>query len=67
MAEKGRRRQKAVCAICAKPIAEGEAVRRITLESASDPLPSHETCYERDWERIEGGLEPFPMDLGHAS
>ena len=55
------RRQKAICAICREPIGEGEAIRRVTLPTASDALPAHAKCYERDWERIESGLEAFPI------
>jgi hypothetical protein len=62
MAESPRpRRQKAICAICEQPIGEGEGIRRITPPAAADALPAHSRCYDRDWERIESGLEPFPL------
>jgi hypothetical protein len=62
MAEAPRpRRQKAICAICNELIREGEGVRRITLPCYSVALPTHPNCYDRDWETIESGLEPFPI------
>jgi hypothetical protein len=58
-----RRRQKAVCALCTGPIGEGEGIRRITHDRLPGALPVHGKCYDRDWETIEAGLEPFPLRI----
>jgi hypothetical protein len=56
-----------VCAICGKPIGEGDPVRRLTLSPRFRVLPAHPKCYERDWEAIESGLEPFPILFASAA
>jgi hypothetical protein len=54
------RRRRAVCAICNRPIEAGDAVRGLVVSPRAGALPTHLKCYERDWETIESGLEPFP-------
>jgi hypothetical protein len=53
-----------LCPICRRPIAKGDGVRWIRLEGFSGSSPVHGRCFERDWEFIEAGLEPFPLRLG---
>jgi hypothetical protein len=60
------KRQKAICAMCGEPIGEGDAIRRLTFSEHSRVLPAHPRCYERDWETIESGLEPFPVLVSSA-
>jgi hypothetical protein len=51
----------AICVICMKPILEGDGVREVAPPQAGRTRPAHARCAERDWERIEEGLEPFPL------
>jgi hypothetical protein len=55
------RRQKARCAICMKPILEGDGIRRVAPPGITETRPAHTTCFDRDWETILSGLEPFPI------
>jgi hypothetical protein len=61
------RRQKACCAICAEPILEGDGIRRVSLPGTYVVRPVHPRCFERDWERLLSGLEPFPLRFGKPS
>ena len=55
--------QRAICVICGLPIREGEAVRGVALPGIALSDQAHLICYERDWESILSGLEPFPNRL----
>jgi hypothetical protein len=50
----------AICVICMKPILEGDGVREVAPPPGARTRPAHPRCVERDWERIEEGLEPMP-------
>jgi hypothetical protein len=43
-----------------KPILEGDGITQVAPPDASITRPAHTACFERDWERILSGLEPFP-------
>jgi hypothetical protein len=53
-----------LCPICRKAIERGDGLRWITLEGLERSWPVHSWCFEKDWEFIEAGLEPFPLRLG---
>jgi hypothetical protein len=55
------------CAICVEPIFEGEGITRVALPEAAVFKPVHVRCFERDWERLLSGLEPFPLRFAKPS
>jgi hypothetical protein len=52
-----------LCPICRKAIEKGDGLRWIRLQGLPGSRPVHDRCFEKDWEFIEAGLEPFPLHL----
>jgi hypothetical protein len=56
-----------LCPICCRAIERGDGLRWITLYGFAQARPVHSRCFERGWEFIEAGLEPFPLHLGRGT
>jgi hypothetical protein len=46
-----------------KPLLEGDGIRRVASPWTTETVPAHTKCFDRDWETILSGLEPFPIVL----
>jgi hypothetical protein len=54
------RGSRGLCPICRTAIRAGDELRWIALPTFVASRPVHASCFERDWEFIEAGLEYFP-------
>jgi hypothetical protein len=47
-----------LCPICRRAIERGDGLRWIRPDRFSPATPVHSSCFEKDWEFLEVGLEP---------
>jgi hypothetical protein len=47
--------------------AQGDGLRWIRPDRFPAATPVHSRCFEKDWEFLEVGLEPFPPSAAEAA